>query len=224
MDTIRRLTAVWVTWAMTAATFAVVTGVGLVPAAADPPTGGTTIVDETFTGPSVADPAWTVQGDTCLTGAITAPPAGAAQIPTCASHRTGPVPAIGATPGYLQLTDTTTQRAGSVLYNRPIPATAGVTITFDQFQYGGTGADGIGFFLVDGSTNLTETGAQRRQPGLRPAIVDGVTPSRASPAACSASGWTPTATSTTTARRGARAAREGERSPSTADGRRGART
>ena len=78
------------------------TGLGIVPdaarapASADPPTGGTTIVSETFTGSSVADPAWTVQNDTCLTGATAAPPAGAAQIPTCAGHRVGTVPAIGA--------------------------------------------------------------------------------------------------------------------------------
>ncbi|MCD4532489.1 DUF11 domain-containing protein [Nocardioides sp. cx-169] len=141
-----------------AAALTVVPDVALAPAYADPPTGGTTIVEETFTGRSVADPAWTAQGDTCLTGALTAPPAGAAQIPTCARHRSGPVPTLGAIPGYLQLTDTSTQTAGSVLYNRPIPAVAGVTITFDQYQYGGTGADGIGFFLVDGATDLTRTG------------------------------------------------------------------
>ena len=50
-------------------------------------------------------------------------------------------------------------------------------MVFRQFQYGGTGADGIGFFLVDGSTNLTATGANGgslgyaqkdgSQPGIR---------------------------------------------------------
>lgn len=134
------------------------TALAVAPASADPPTGGSTIVQETFTGATVPDPAWTVQGDTCLTGATAAPPAGAASIPTCANFRVGDVPAIG-TPGYLQLTDERLQTAGSVLYNRPVPATAGVSITFDQYQYGGTGADGIGFFLVDGATNLTATGA-----------------------------------------------------------------
>ena len=61
--------------------------------------------------------------------------------------------------GYLQLTAALNNRAGSVLYNRPIPATAGISMALRQFQYGGTGADGIGFFLVDGATNLTATGA-----------------------------------------------------------------
>ena len=148
------------------------------PASADPPTGGSAIVDETFTGATVADPAWTVQGDTCLSGAASGatPPAGAAQIPACNAHRTGPVPDMGGAPnGYLQLTDAAGNRAGSVLYNKPIPASAGVSVTFEQYQYGGNGADGIGFFLVDGSTSLTATGglggslgyAQRNQePGV----------------------------------------------------------
>ncbi|WP_166644434.1 DUF11 domain-containing protein [Microbacterium sp. BK668] len=131
------------------------------PAAADPPTGGSVIVDETFTGASAADPAWTVQGDACLTGAAAGatPPPGAAQIPSCIAHRSGPVPPMGGAPnGYLQLTDTAGNRAGSILYNKPIPASSGVSVTFEQYQYGGNGADGIGFFLVDGSVSLTRTG------------------------------------------------------------------
>ncbi len=126
---------------------------------ADPPTGGTDVVGETFTGATVLDPSWTAQGRTCLTGAVAAPPAGAAQIPQCPATQSGPVPPRGVTPGYLQLTDASNNAAGSVLYNRPIPASAGISITMRQFQYGGTGADGIGFFLVDGATNLTATGA-----------------------------------------------------------------
>ncbi|MCD4527122.1 sortase domain-bontaining protein [Nocardioides sp. cx-173] len=171
-----RQMAVLAVSAMAAAALTVVPDVALAPAYADPPTGGTTIVDETFTGSTVPDPAWSAQGEACLTGARTAPPAGAANIPTCAGQRSGPVPALGATPGYLQLTDTSTQSAGSVLYNRPIPATAGVTITFDQFQYGGTGADGIGFFLVDGATNLTRTGGAGGSLGYDQRIVQGDPP------------------------------------------------
>ncbi|WP_345800717.1 hypothetical protein AAIB33_14745 [Microbacterium sp. AZCO] len=140
----------------------VVSGLGAValPAAADPPVGGSPVVAETFTGSSVPDPAWTVQGAACLTGAPTgaAPPAGGAQIPSCQNHAVGPVPTAGVTPGYLQLTDAQGNQAGSALYNRPIPATAGISVTFEQYQYGGNGADGIGFFLVDGSTSLTATG------------------------------------------------------------------
>ena len=32
-------------------------------------------------------------------------------------------------------------------------------VRFEQYQYGGNGADGIGFYLVDGSTDLTSAGA-----------------------------------------------------------------
>ena len=153
-------------------------------------------------------PAWTAQNDTCLTGAATSPPAGAAQIPTCAGHRVGPVPAIGATPGYLQLTDASGNARGSVLYNRPVPSTAGVSITLDQYQYGGNGADGIGFFLVDGSTNLTEAGAPGGSLGTPSA-----TPSAASSAASSGSDWMRTATSTMTAKAAETAVRRGSAHP-----------
>src|SRR6185312_11451999 len=36
---------------------------------------------------------------------------------------------------------------------------AGLQMDFDQAQYGGSGADGISFFLSDGSRQLTTTGA-----------------------------------------------------------------
>ncbi len=128
------------------------------PAAADPPTGGTVVVDETFTGTTVPDPAWIGLGQACLSGAAAGSTPGP-RLQTCDTQRQGPVPAIGVTPGYLQLTDAGNNEAGAVLYNRPIPATAGLSLTFEQYQYGGTGADGIGFFLVDGATELTQTGA-----------------------------------------------------------------
>ena len=183
MPNLRRVVSGTTACLIAATALVVAPGVSRAPASADPPTGGSTIVSETFTGATVPDPAWTVQGRTCLTGATAAPPAGAASIPTCAGARVGDVPAIG-TPGYLQLTDERLQTTGSVLYNRPVPATAGVSITFDQYQYGGTGADGIGFFLVDGATDLTATGApggslgyaQRRvgQGEFEPGVVGGL--------------------------------------------------
>ncbi len=128
------------------------------PAAADPPTPGTTIVNETFSGASVPDPAWVASGTTCLTGASAAPPAGAAQLQTCAASRNGPVPALGATPGYLQFTDASVFKAGSILYQRPIPATAGISVVFEEYQYGGNEADGIGFFLADGASTASQVG------------------------------------------------------------------
>ncbi|WP_190233060.1 hypothetical protein [Streptomyces avicenniae] len=50
-------------------------------------------------------------------------------------------------------------RTGGLLCNRPLPGNGGLQVTFDQYQYGtnpqGLGADGIGFFLVDGATGGT---------------------------------------------------------------------
>jgi uncharacterized repeat protein (TIGR01451 family) len=122
---------------------------------------GTELINETFAGPAVLDPNFSVQGATCLTGrAIGAPlPPGAANIPDCRASQGGPVPTPGALPGYLQLTDAVNNKTGSILYNRPVPSSAGLVATFDQWQYGGSGADGIAFFLVDGATNLTTPGA-----------------------------------------------------------------
>lgn len=126
-------------------------------------------MNETFTGSSAADPDLVPLGDACLTGAApgSSPPAGASALTSCGSQTVGPVPPQGVTPGYLQLTDADYYRVGDVLFNRALPANGGIQITFDQYQYGGSnplgtpagGADGIGFFLVDGAAELTETGA-----------------------------------------------------------------
>ena len=121
---------------------------------------GTVLIDERLDGASVPDPAFAVHGSTCLTGAPPGlpPPPGAAQIPPCPVPGAGPVPTPGVTPGYLQFTDASNNLAGDILYNRPIPSSAGIMATFEQWQYGGNGADGISFFLVDGATQLTQTG------------------------------------------------------------------
>src|SRR4051794_27234988 len=159
---------------------AVLVGASPRPVAAIPPTTGSSVVAETFQNATVPDPSWTVQGAACLTGASGTPPGGAAQIPACTGFVAGqPQPQPGVVPGYLQLTRAVGNTAGSVLYNRPIPASAGVSMIFRQFQYGGTGADGIGFFLVDGSTNLTKTGANggslgyAQKDGTQAGIVGG---------------------------------------------------
>lgn len=159
-----------------AALTAVLLGAGsasiVTPAWADPPQGGTPVVAEPFSGAVVADSAWTSLQDACLTGAPSgaAPQPGAAAIPSCAAHQNGAVPAMGVEPGYLQLTDNGYLREGSILYNRPIPASSGVSITFEQYQYGGSGADGIGFFLVDGSTDLEQPGGRGGSLGYAPFV------------------------------------------------------
>jgi hypothetical protein len=61
--------------------------------------------------------------------------------------------------GALRLTTTAPQQAGFALYNSPISTSGGLTIEFDLASYGGTGADGITFFLTDGSSTPALSGA-----------------------------------------------------------------
>lgn len=151
-------------------------------AAADPPTGGTVIVDETFTGASVPDPSWEPLGDTCLTGAPvgSTPAPSDAPIPSCPAGGTPAAPVPGVVPGYLQLNDSAGFVGGSLLYRRPVPSSAGLSVTFEQYQYGGNQqpGDGIGFYLVDGSTPLDSKGADGgslgyAQRNLSPGVVGG---------------------------------------------------
>ncbi|NEC06621.1 DUF11 domain-containing protein [Streptomyces sp. SID7909] len=126
--------------------------------------GESVLLDETFTGTSVADPGFVPLDTACLTGASAEPPAGQSQTGPCDdpdTQMTPPVPTPGQTPGWLQLTDHDYYRVGGMLYNRPLPGNGGLDVTFEQYQYGtgDAGADGIGFFLVDGSVDLTKAGA-----------------------------------------------------------------
>jgi uncharacterized repeat protein (TIGR01451 family) len=113
----------------------------------------TVLVDETFSNATVGDALIAGLGFACLTGATDN-----ARVKACPLSQSGPVPVRGTTPGYLQLTDVSKSKAGSVLYDRPIPASAGIDATFEMYQYGGSGADGIAFYLVDGATDLTAAG------------------------------------------------------------------
>ncbi len=68
------------------------------------------------------------------------------------------------TPGWLQLTSATGNEAGWVYNTTPFPSSAGVLVNFDYADYGGTGADGLTFFLFgsntgdpDGTTPLSLT-------------------------------------------------------------------
>jgi uncharacterized repeat protein (TIGR01451 family) len=73
-------------------------------------------------------------------------------------------PGDGAPFGYLQLTDASNNQAGAVLFDTPIRATDGLDVTFEQWQYGTTTpefspADGISFFLTEGTAELDAPGA-----------------------------------------------------------------
>ena len=120
-------------------------------------TAASQLVAESFSGTSVADAAWKPLGSACLTRATSAPTSGST-IGVCSS-RNQSLPA-SANPGALQLTDNRASAVGGVVYDNAIPATGGLDIKFDQYQYGTSsgGADGIGFFLTDGSVPLTAAG------------------------------------------------------------------
>ncbi|HZQ57984.1 MAG TPA: cell wall-binding repeat-containing protein [Acidimicrobiales bacterium] len=91
--------------------------------------------------------------------AVPATPAGAAPNSVCLTAGTNtaqkPVPGCNlATPdaagaGTLRLTGATTYLQGGVFYATPLPATDGLDVTFNTYQYGGTtSADGIAVVLA----------------------------------------------------------------------------
>jgi hypothetical protein len=142
--------------------------------------GGTPLVHDTFK--EATAPEFTGYNDACLTGAEALPsghnpaagdhplggcgPANTAT--TDASLYTGPVPPRDAPRlGYLELTNARTNRTGAVLFNEPVEASAGLDLSFESWQYGGSAdepgrsapADGISFFLTDGEFDLDAPGA-----------------------------------------------------------------
>ncbi|MFI5312934.1 MAG: tandem-95 repeat protein [Candidatus Dormibacteria bacterium] len=113
---------------------------------------GTSIFTESFKNNSVPDPHWIVGGSNftpCLTatGNSTVTP-----IKSCA----GTADAAGS--GAVRLTSAANNQSGFLFYNSPLPDTAGIDVTFDAYQYSGTGADGIAFFMTDGQYQLLTPG------------------------------------------------------------------
>ncbi|MEV1009674.1 hypothetical protein [Streptomyces sp. NPDC049881] len=139
---------------------------------------GPPLVSETFTG-ATADGNFTGYGAACLTGAPAGatPPAGGHPLEGCPADSVGPVPPTDGAPyGYLRLTDASNDQTGAVLYGQAIPATQGLVATFEQWQYGNTTAgpaDGISFFLIDGSASLTAPGAFGGSLGYAQKTPDG---------------------------------------------------
>ena len=129
---------------------------------------------ESFTGISTSANAW-VSGGTggsvaCLTAATVS---ASNSIPACSG---GPFDTVGN--GALQLTPNQTTRSGFVLNTTPVSASHGLNISFDMYQYNGNGADGISFFLIDGSANPTQPGASGgslgyASGGATPGLVGG---------------------------------------------------
>lgn len=125
----------------------------------------TVFLDETFRDDDVSDKVWLsgVDSPSSAFPFLTARPTvdrvegGLFGNPGATQPFFPPVDPLGE--GALRLTNATTDQAGFVLYGRPFSSTAGLRVNFDLFAYGGTGADGISFFLIDGSQIPTTAGA-----------------------------------------------------------------
>jgi len=129
--------------AAVAAATLVLLGLPTAAQAADP-VAQTVFTTESFTGatadaqfvlaatPSGANPA-------CLTGAASG--ASSASVPGCSTTPD----AAGS--GALRLTGLVEQQEGAVTTTQSIPMSEGLDVQFTSYQYGGTGADGISFYL-----------------------------------------------------------------------------
>ncbi len=134
------------------------------------PAPGDTLTVESFTGAAVSNPAaWVAGGDgltfpdwpgkACLSAGTNT---SQTPIPGCVNPAIDPVGS-----GVLRLT-TLQGNTGFALFNEALPTSGGLDISFQQAQYGGSGADGLALFLVDGSTNLTQPGAGGGNLGYSP--------------------------------------------------------
>jgi uncharacterized repeat protein (TIGR01451 family) len=106
-----------------------------IPPAAPGRQGTTFLLDEPFTGATAAD--WVFGGATYLTGSSDDP----------------------ANEGWLRLTSATPFQRGFAYYDKPLPTRRGLVITFDYASWGGSGADGLSFYLFDGTTRSFNEGA-----------------------------------------------------------------
>ncbi|GAA2518254.1 DUF7507 domain-containing protein [Rarobacter incanus] len=124
-------------------------------AVADPASGGTVLLSETFRGSGVTDPKFVGLDNACLTGAGAGSAAvtGNSNLSNCDSYQVGVVPSQGTGgdgEGWLQLTDasggnlgnqgqgdSSKARRGGLVYNQALPASNGIHVQFEQAQYGG---------------------------------------------------------------------------------------
>lgn len=105
---------------------------------------------EPFSGTLLSDPSnWRLSAlagsaSPCLSAATTSQTLAAGSIGPCAT-----TDAAGS--GVLRLTNTSANQAGSLQYVNPLSTSAGLDITFSLAQWGGSGADGLSFYLKDGT-------------------------------------------------------------------------
>lgn len=137
-----------------------------VPAA---PADATLLVNETFSHGTPDNPNWLVGGlvgtnsvSPCLTAGTNT-----SQTPISGCPASQPSIPAGGDPngqGALRLTSNVDDNTGFVLYQAALPFTAGLDLTFSIYDYNtvptfvSTGADGVSFFLADGSKPLTTPG------------------------------------------------------------------
>lgn len=146
------------------------------------------LVTDTFRGDDVVDKNWRTGIGPAVPGSpapqqpfltarstVVAPDGGIQGSPA------GPLDPVGE--GALRLTNNIADQAAFTLFNRPISSTDGLTITFELYAYGGTTnpqrADGVSFFLLDGSVSPDNAGAfggslgYAQKTGIAPGITGG---------------------------------------------------
>lgn len=118
-------------------------------------TAQTILLEDSFTG-TAAKLNWAPFNGACLTAGN-----GSGKIPACTGlpyysgvtlkgGQTGTLPDAPGK-GALRFTNNSNNENGAVVSNFTFPAGNGLNVTFSTVTYGGTGADGISFFLMDGS-------------------------------------------------------------------------
>ncbi|KMW70692.1 DUF4347 domain-containing protein [Limnoraphis robusta] len=70
--------------------------------------------------------------------------------------------------GTLRFTSNANDQASFIIYDFPVRSDAGLELQFDYFAYGGTGADGISFFLIDGEDSPQRSGGFGGSLGYAP--------------------------------------------------------
>jgi Ca2+-binding RTX toxin-like protein len=70
--------------------------------------------------------------------------------------------------GALRFTEARNDETGFIIYDFPVRSDAGLEVEFDFHAYGGTGADGFSFFLIDGEASPQQSGGFGGSLGYAP--------------------------------------------------------
>lgn len=134
------------------------------------------LTEESFRNPTAASSVWVAGGSG---GSRPGWPGGAC-LTAGSDTASTPLPGCGlASPdaagsGALRLTPADNGKSGFALRNEALPSSYGLDITFNMAQWGGNGADGIAFFIVDGAVALTQPGSLGGGLGYVPSDYYGV--------------------------------------------------